>query len=599
MEPLIVTVASGQLVVKPDPSFPAEIARLVWEAKYRWHEGAGHLESRIEQTWERVAHALAAAEPREREQWADRFYAALADFRFLPGGRVLAGAGTGRRVTLFNCFVMGRIEDSLEGISQALKEGALTMQQGGGVGYDFSTLRPAGSAASDAAQTASGPVSFLRVWDAMCATLESTSVRRGAMMATLRCDHPDIEAFIDAKRDPAALPHFNLSVLVSDAFMAAVARGAQWELAFKSADGTANVMRRVDARELWKRITRAAYDNGEPGVIFIDRVQHDNNLHYCESITATNPCGEVPLPSYGACDLGSINLTRFVHEPFSEHARLDLGAIVALVPVAVRMLDNVYDVSRYPLPQQRDTALGARRIGLGITGLADALTMLDLRYGSDASLKLAGGLMRTIAHAAYHASIALAREKGAFPLFRADAYLAGGFASRLPPDLRESIATHGIRNSHLTAIAPAGTISLLAGNVSSALEPAYGADYLRRLRLAGDEVRELEVTDYACALFRRRGAKGLPPTFVTAHEVTPEDHLAMQAELQASVDNAISKTLNVPRRFAFERFAPFYDRAYQLGLKGCTAYRAHARDGAVLDAAKPPGCCEFQPAFAA
>jgi ribonucleoside-diphosphate reductase alpha chain len=435
-------------------------------------------------------------------------------------------------------------------------------------------------------------VSFLRVWDAMCATLESTSVRRGAMMATLRCDHPDIEAFIEAKREPKALAHFNLSVLVSDAFMDAVARGAQWELSFSPGDGTPHVTRRVDARGLWTRITRAAYEYGEPGVIFIDRVRRDDNLAYCESIAATNPCGEVPLPAYGACDLGSINLARFVHEPFTARARLDLSAVVQLVPVVVRMLDNVYEISRYPLPEQRETALGARRLGLGITGLGDALTMLELRYGCRASLSFAGGLMRTIALAAYQASVALAREKGAFPLFRADAYLAGGFASRLPPDLRDRIAAHGIRNSHLTAIAPTGTISLLAGNVSSGLEPAYAADYLRRLRLTADEVRDVAVTDYACALFRAQGGRGLPPAFVAAHEVAPESHLAMQAQLQASVDNAISKTLNVPGGFSYARFAPLYEQAYRLGLKGCTAYRARAREGSVLHAAEPPACCE-------
>jgi len=583
--------------MKPDPPFPSEIASLVWDAKYRWRDAAGRAEAGIDETWRRVAHALAEAEPHEREHWAGRFYDALADFGFLPGGRVLAGAGTGRRVTLFNCFVMGRIGDSLEGISQALEEGALTMQQGGGVGYDFSTLRPAGSSASDAAQVASGPVSFLRVWEAMCATLESTSVRRGAMMASLRCDHPDIEAFIEAKRDPGALPHFNLSVLVSDAFMAAIARGAQWSLAFRSDDCAVNVTRQVDARALWNRIMRAAYDHGEPGVIFIDRVQRENNLQYCESVHATNPCGEVPLPPYGACDLGSINLTRFVQQPFSARARLDLGAIVSRVQIAVRMLDNVYDVSRYPLPQQHDTALGARRIGLGITGLADALVMLGLRYGGVASLKLAGELMRTIAHAAYHASVALAREKGAFPLFRADAYLAGGFASRLPPDLRDTIALHGLRNSHLIAIAPTGSISLLAGNVSSGLEPAYGPDYLRRMRVGGRDERIVEVTDYACAVFREQGGKGVPPDFVAAHQVAPEDHLAMQAELQAHVDNAISKTLNVPRGFSFERFAPLYERAYRLGLKGCTAYRARTRQDAVLEETERAGCCEGAPAF--
>jgi ribonucleoside-diphosphate reductase alpha chain len=584
-------------ITKPATLLPTEIARFVWESKYRRNNEPGEHEEGVEQTWQRVANALAMAEPRDRAYWATRFYDALTDFRFLPGGRILAGAGTDRRVTLFNCFVMGCIEDSLEGISQALKEGAVTMQHGGGVGYDFSTLRPAGSAASDSAQTASGPVSFLKVWDAMCATLESTTARRGAMMATLRCDHPDIEAFIDAKRDPAALPHFNLSVLVSDAFMDAVSRGAQWELAFKSAAAGFETRRLVDAHALWNRIRHAAYAPGEPGVIFIDRVRRENNLHYCETIAPTNPCGEVPLPAYGACDLGSINLTRFVHEPFSKHATLDLSAIVALVPVAVRMLDNVYEVARYPLPPQRETALGARRIGLGITGLADVLMMLGLRYGCEASIKLAGGLMRTITHAAYHASVALAREKGAFPLFRKDAYLHGGFASRLPPDLRDNIARDGIRNSHLTAIAPAGSISLLAGNVSSGLEPAYAADSLRRMRIAGDAVRDLLVTDYACALYRRRGGKDVPPAFVAAHEVAPEQHLAMQAELQPHIDNAISKTLTVPRRFPYTLFAPLYDRAYRFHLKGCTVYRSHARKGRVLEVAESPACCEAEPAL--
>ena len=583
-------------ITNPAASFQTDVARLVWESKYRWHDTPGGPEADIEETWRRVAHALAAAEPHDRDQWAGRFYEALADFRFLPGGRILAGAGTGRRVTLFNCFVMGPIEDSLEGISRALREGAVTMQHGGGAGYDFSTLRPAGSTASDPAQTASGPVSFLKVWDAMCATLESTTARRGAMMATLRCDHPDIEAFIDAKRDPAALPHFNLAVLVSDAFMDSVGRRAKWKLAFSSGDGVFTATRRVDAQGLWNHIRHAAYERGEPGVIFIDRVRRENNLRYCEAIDATNPCGEMPLPAYGACDLGSINLTRFVHAPFTKHATLDLSAIVALVPVAVRMLDNVYEVARYPLPQQRETALGARRIGLGITGLADALTMLGLRYGCEASIKLAGGLMRTITHAAYHASVELAREKGAFPLLRKDLYLCEGFASRLPPDLRDNIARYGIRNSHLTAIAPAGSISLLAGNVSSGLEPAYAADHLRRLRIA-DAVREIQVTDYACAIYRQRGGKGVPPAFVAAHEVSPEDHLAMQAELQAHVDNAISKTLNVPREYPYARFAPLYEHAYRLQLKGCTAYRAHARRGRVLEAAESPACCETEPAL--
>jgi ribonucleoside-diphosphate reductase alpha chain len=571
--------------------FDAEIARLVWESKYRWCDAAGNVEAGIEDTWRRVARTLASAEQTDGEQWAQRFYDAMAGFRFLPGGRILAGAGTGQRVTLFNCFVMGAIEDTLDGIFRALKEGALTMQQGGGVGYDFSTLRPSGSAASRSGSMASGPVSFLRVWDAMCATLVSTRVRRGAMMATLRCDHPDIEAFVDAKREAAVLPYFNLSVLVSDAFMDAVARGSEWDLAFRSADGRLASARRIDARGLWDRIMRSAYDTGEPGVIFIDQVRREDNLHYCETISATNPCGEVPLPPYGCCDLGSINLTKFVHAPFTAQAKLGFAELAAIVPIAVRMLDNVYDVASYPLAEQRVRALGSRRIGLGVTGLADCFTMLGLSYASEAALRCAGEIMRTITYSAYHASIALAQEKGAFPLFRADSFLGGGFTRRLPRELRDRIAAHGVRNSHLIAIAPAGTISLLAGNVSSGLEPAYGADYRRHVRISHDAVCQVEVTDYACALYRRMtGSGGEPSVFTLAHEVSPEAQLAMQAALQPYVDNAISKTLAVPNRLAFRRFAPLYESAHALGLKGCTAYRSGSRRGAVLEATRPAAC---------
>jgi ribonucleoside-diphosphate reductase alpha chain len=536
---------------------------------------------------------LAQAEPTQRSGWEQRFCEALQDFRFLPGGRILAGAGMNRRVTLFNCFVMGEIEDSLEGIFTALKEGAMTMQQGGGVGYDFSTLRPSGSIASQAGQLASGPVSFLQVWNAMCATLVSTSMRRGAMMATLRCDHPDIEAFIEAKRDPAALPYFNLSVLVTDAFLNAVERGSEWLLRFDSPDGGLSITRSIDARRLWQRIAAAAHETGEPGAIFIDRVRREDNLGYCETINATNPCGEVPLPSYGCCDLGSINLTRFVRSPFTGSARLDLNGIVTLVPVAVRMLDNVYDVSRYPLPQQREQALAARRIGLGITGLADALMMLGLRYGSEAARHAAGGVMRTITHAAYHASVELAREKGAFPLFDVERYLAGDFAARLPPDLRAAIAAHGLRNSHLTAIAPAGSISLLAGNVSSGIEPVFDSDFRRAIRIARDNVQSVLATDYACALYRRvTGARERPSGFVAAADVAPEEQLAMQADLQQHVDGAVSKTVYVARPLESTAVASLYERAHKLGLKGCTMYGASAARGAVLQPIADRCCVE-------
>jgi ribonucleoside-diphosphate reductase alpha chain len=596
--------------------FDADIARVVWQAKYRLSDPERGTEASVADTWRRVAAALAAAEPADRERWEARFFEALRDFRFLPGGRILAGAGTGRRVTLFNCFVMGPVADSMDGIFEALKEGALTMQQGGGVGYDFSTLRPRGTPARSAGTIASGPVSFMRIWDAMCATILSTGARRGAMMGTLRCDHPDIEAFVDAKRDSAELRHFNLSVLVTDEFMDAVHRDEPWPLVFPADSEEPRfretiervwpgsdrprpcaVYRRVGARALWERIMRAAYDSAEPGVIFIDRVQRANNLYYCETISTTNPCGEIPLPPYGACDLGSINLTRFVKAPFTAQASLDLAAISEIVRTAVRMLDNVYDVSGFPLEKQRRTALASRRIGLGITGLADALVMLGLRYDTARARELAAAAMRAICESAYRASVDIAREKGAFPEFRAADYVKSEFVSRLPRDIVDAIRRHGIRNSHLTAIAPAGTISLLAGNVSSGLEPIYGAQYRRRVRTMEGTPVSIPAVDYACALYRRMGqAPGaLPPAFVTANEVPPEAHLEMQAALQAHVDSAISKTINVPSTLAFDAFRALYERAYALGLKGCTVFRPNPVTGSVLEAgdtgAPAAGCC--------
>ena len=569
-----------------DP-FRMDISRHIWETRYR---AAG--EADIRATWKRVAGAIAQAEGGEREQWADRFTALLDDFRFLPGGRILAGAGTGHRVTLFNCFVMGEIADDLEHIFEALKEGALTMQHGGGVGYDFSTLRPAGTVAAATGSIASGPVSFMRIWDAMCATMLSTGARRGAMMATLRCDHPDIETFVDAKRDPAALRHFNLSVLVSDAFMEAVANNGDWPLVFPGLVET----RTVKARALWQRILRAAYDTAEPGVLFVDTINRDNTLADRETLTATNPCGEIPLPPYGACDLGSLNLTAFVISPYAADARLDLDALADSAQRAVRFLDNVIDVSRYPLPAQADQARRTRRIGLGITGLADALVLLGLGYDSDAARALAATAMQTLRDAAYRASVELAREKGAFPAFDAEAFLASGFARRLPADLRDAIAVHGIRNSHLLAIAPAGTISLLANNLSSGIEPVFAAEAERRVLGTDGEYRIHRVVDYACQLWQQQG-KGLPPAFVEARQIDPLAHLQMQAALQPFVDNAISKTINVAADMPFERFADLYRQAHALGLKGCTVFRPNPVTGAILS--QPPAneqihCCGLE-----
>lgn len=601
-----------------DGPFISDISSRVWDIRYRYREAGRPVDHTVEDTWHRVAHALAGVERRDNGGWERCFYETLEGFRFLPGGRILAGAGTSHRVTLFNCFVMGRVEDSLDGIFESLKEGALTMQQGGGVGYDFSTLRPSGEPAHGVGVTASGPVSFMHIWDSMCATILSTGARRGAMMATLRCDHPDIETFIDAKRDPGVLRHFNLSVLVTDDFMRAVREGADWPLVFPLAESETmagetverlwsgsreprlcRVLRRVGARALWDRIMRATYDYAEPGVIFIDRVNRTNNLWYCERISATNPCGEIPLPCYGACNLGAINLTQFVHAPFTPGAALDMAGIAETAAMAVRLLDNVYDLSRFPLEKQAQTARASRRIGLGLTGLADALAMLGIRYGAAASLELGGEVMRTICHGAYRASIELAREKGAFPEFAADPYLSGEFIRTLPQDIVQGIARHGIRNSHLTAIAPTGTVSLLANNVSSGLEPIFDFEYMRRIREADGGFGEARVGDYAYRQFRRQHGEGaaLPDGFVRAGEIPPEAHLEMQAALQRYVDSAISKTINVPQDCSFDTFRNIYEQAYAKGLKGCTAFRPNPVTSQVLFAGNSPSekqCCSIE-----
>jgi ribonucleoside-diphosphate reductase alpha chain len=579
------------------------LSQLIWQTRY-----AAEGERDVRDSWSRVAAAVASVEATTvRERWRDTFHTLLQDFSFLPAGRILAGAGLARDVTLFNCFVMGPVPDDMAGIFEALKEGALTMQQGGGVGYDFSTLRPAGVHCDRVGGIASGPVSFMRIWDSMCATLLSTAARRGAMMGTLRCDHPDIERFVDAKRDARELRNFNLSVLASDDFMAAVAADADWPLVFPLAQLAETerqrctetvqrrwssamvpepcaVLRRVPARQLWQRIMRANYDTAEPGVLFIDRINAVNNLYYREWLSATNPCGEIPLPAYGACDLGSLNLTAFVRAPFSPSASLDMTGLADAAATATRLLDNVIDLSRFPLPAQAEQAQGSRRIGLGITGLADALAMLGLRYDSEPARRTAAEAMRTICHAAYRASIALAEEKGSFPYFDREAYLAGEFTGRLPADIRDGIARQGIRNSHLTAIAPAGTISLLADNLSSGIEPIFEYEYRRRVRDSDGGHCWHQVEDHAVRLWKRHApGEPLPDSFVDARGVSPEDHLAMQAALQPYVDNAISKTVNVPDDIAFEAFEQVYLRAHELGLKGCTTFRPNPVTGSVLE----------------
>ncbi|HZB91788.1 MAG TPA: adenosylcobalamin-dependent ribonucleoside-diphosphate reductase, partial [Stellaceae bacterium] len=561
----------------------ASISQQIWDMKYRLKAPDGTaVDKTIEDTWRRVAAALAEPEG-DPTLWTERFYEAMAGFKFLPAGRVVAGAGSARNVTLFNCFVMGTIPDDMSGIFTHLREAALTMQQGGGIGYDFSSLRPKGAPVKGVGADASGPLSFMDVWDAMCRTIMSAGYRRGAMMATLRCDHPDIEAFIEAKREPGRLRMFNLSVLVTDAFMQAVKEDAPWELKFA---GT--TFKVVPARELWDRIMRATYAYAEPGVIFIDRINRRNNLHYCETISATNPCGEQPLPPYGACLLGSINLAALVRDPFTAQARLDLAELQRLVPVAVRMMDNVVDVSRFPLPEQTHEAQAKRRIGLGVTGLADALILCGARYGSAQAVELTGQWMKAIEREAYLASAALAAEKGAFPLFDREPYLASETVAGLDADVRDAIAAHGIRNALLTSVAPTGTISLFADNVSSGLEPVFSFSYTRRVLMPDGSRKEEEVSDYAYRLFRRLKGEGapLPDYFVDAQQLMPADHLVMQASVQKYVDSSISKTINIPADFPFERFKDVYLQAYELGCKGCTTYRPNEVTGAVLEVKK-------------
>ena len=558
--------------------FSAPIAEAIWDMKYRLKEADGTpIDGTVEDSWRRIARALAEVE-KDPALWEDRFYKALEGFKYLPAGRITAGAGTGRNVTLFNCFVMGTVPDSMGGIFDALKEAALTMQQGGGIGYDFSTIRPRGAEVKGVAADASGPLSFMDVWDAMCRTIMSAGSRRGAMMATMRCDHPDIEAFIEAKKDPARLRMFNLSVLVTDPFMDAVKADGPWELVFGG-----KVYKTVPARDLWNKIMRNTYDFADPGVIFIDRINKANNLGYCETIAATNPCGEQPLPPYGACLLGSINLPTLVTGAFSKAARLDPAALDDLVRTAVRMMDNVVDASRFPLPQQAAEAQAKRRIGLGVTGLADALLMLGLRYGSDEAARQTEAWMHAIARSSYLASVDLAKEKGAFPLFDAEAYLATGNMQAMDADVRDAIRTHGIRNALLTSIAPTGTISLYAGNVSSGIEPVFAYAYTRKVLQKDGSRTEEEVVDYAVRLWREKnGDAPLPDYFVNAQTLPPLDHVRMQAAAQKWIDSSISKTINCPEDISFDDFKEVYMAAWDQGCKGCTTYRPNDVTGSVL-----------------
>lgn len=598
--------ASG---VRPFPALPLQpISRDVLMEKYA-REG----EHGIDDIRARVARALAQAErPAEREAWAVRFRQALCD-GFLPAGRIQAAAGTTLAATLINCFVQP-VGDSIigddegyPGIYVALAEAAETMRRGGGVGYDFSRIRPHGAWVAGTQSSASGPVPFMRVFDSSCQTLESAGARRGAQMGVLRCDHPDIEAFIEAKAD-GELTNFNLSVGLTDDFMQAVCDDRSIELVHRREPGprirTDAQHRRGDglwvyaelpARALWDRIMRSAYAHAEPGALFLDRINADNNLSCCETIAATNPCGEQPLPPYGACCLGSIDLTRFVAHPFEPSARFDEAGFRRLADVAVRMLDNVLDITAWPLERQRIEALRKRRIGLGFTGLGDALVMLNLRYDAPEGRDAARGIARALRDAAYAASCDLAQARGAFARFDPDACLGGTtFASRLPQALKARIRAHGLRNSHLLSIAPAGTISLaFADNASSGIEPAYAWACARRRRLPGGGFEDYAVEDHALRLYRqRKGAQApLSPAFVTALQMSALAQVEMVAAVAPYIDAGISKTVNVPADCPYDEFKDLYLHAWRRGLKGLAVFRPHAGMGAVLTEAVARRAC--------
>jgi ribonucleoside-diphosphate reductase alpha chain len=554
----------------------SSLADFIWRTRYRARSGDGY-EPSLLATWQRVASAAAAIDT-DSSQWRARFLGELSNWRFLPGGRILAGAGLLGNRTLANCFVMGTIDDSVDGIFDALKEGALTLQQGGGIGYDFSTLRPRGTTARLSNATASGPVSFMQLFDQMSETLSAQSPRGGAMMATLRCDHPDIEEFINIKRDPDRLNHFNLSVLVSDAFLDAVARQAPWTLKFS------DVVRTISAVELWNAICRAAADSAEPGVLFIDRINGANNLSYRENLTATNPCAEAPLPPYGACHLGSLDLPSFITQPFAENATVDSAALAETTRTAVRFLDNIIAICRYPLYRQANEAHATRRIGIGVTGLADAIAMLRLRYDSEAGRAAARQMLTVIRDHAYMASIELARERGPFPAYQAGPHLDRPFIRSLPAYVQDSLAKYGIRNSHLLAIAPAGTISLLADNVSSGIEPIFALASVREVRDGDGQLQRFNVSNHAYQHWRGMQCRQdrLPDYFAVSRDIDVDEQLAMLGALQPLVDGSISKTVTLPRNAAANDVAKVFLKAHSLALKGCAVYRLGSRDSPAL-----------------
>lgn len=570
-------------------------------------------ETGVGELYARVARALASVEPEARRAECEALFLANLQAGAIGAGRIMSAAGTDLQATLINCFVQpvgdciqGVDDGGYPGIYEALREAAETMRRGGGVGYDFSRIRPRGAEVRATASLASGPCSYINVFDQSCATVESAGARRGAQMGVLRIDHPDVLEFITAKRTPGRWNNFNVSVGVSDAFMQAVAEDQPWHLVHRARPGTALleqgahqradgqwVYQTLPARTLWDTIMRSAYDFAEPGILFLDHINDDNNLRYCEEIAATNPCGEQPLPSYGCCDLGPVILTRFVRHPFGFAGEpvFDFEAFERAVAVQVRALDNVLELTWWPLPQQREESEAKRRIGVGFTGMGNALAMLRLRYDAPEGRAMAARIAERMRDAAYGASVELAREKGAFPKFDADGYLAEGtFASRLPDALRQRIRTHGIRNSHLLSIAPTGTVSLaFADNASNGIEPPFSWTYKRKKRTADGGSAEYAVEDHAWRLYRSLGGdvQQLPEYFVSALQMPAAGHIAMMQAVQPFVDTAISKTVNVAADYPYEDFKDLYRQAWKAGLKGLATYRPNTILGAVLETHAP------------
>jgi ribonucleoside-diphosphate reductase alpha chain len=559
-------------------NFTDAIGNYIWNLKYRHKSFNGeNIDLRIEDTWDRIARTVSSIEIK-KTYWHHQFYNALEDFKLIPAGRIISGAGTGRNTTLINTFLMGKIEDNLEDIFKSLTESAQTMRQGGGIGCDFSSIRPRGAEIKGVGKPSAGPLPFMDMWNQMCLAITEGGVNRGAMMATLNCDHPDIEEFIDAKKVNERLNKFNISVLITDEFMQAVQTNSQWHLKFNNIEFKA-----ISAVYLWEKIMQATYHHSEPGVLFVDKMNKKNKLAYCENILGTNSCGEQPLPYYGSAPLASINLTKMIENPFTPDAKLNTALFIDLITIGVRFLDNTLTLSNYPLKKQKSESESKRRIGLGITGLADALAMCEIKYGSPEALNTVENWISVLQEASYAASAELAKKKGSFPLYDPTMFNENLQELGIPEKIIRKVKKMGIRNGTLNTIAPTGTSSLLAGNVSSGIEPIFKLSSRRKILIAPDHHEVVEIDDYAYKLYKKLKPEGkLPDYFITANELSPQEHLSMQSAAQKHIDASISKTINCPTETTYEDFKKIYADAYHLNCKGCTTYRMNDSRGSIL-----------------